>query len=68
MAAKKKTPIRYLIEVNGKPECCEIGAGGVQFAYGKAEITSERMAAWFKAHQGYTVTEIYEEEADKADA
>ncbi len=68
MAAKKKTPIRYLIEVTANPDCCEIGAGGVQFAHGKAEITDVRMAEWYKTHKGYTVTEIYEEDADKAEA
>ena len=69
MAAKKeKTPIKWLIEVKANPNCCEIGAGGVHFAYGKAEITDARMAAWYKKHAGYTVTEIYEAEADKADA
>ncbi len=68
MAAKKKTPIKYLIEVKANPNCCEVGAGGVHFAHGKAEITDARMAAWYKEHKGYAVTEIYEEEADKADA
>lgn len=68
MAAKKKTPIKYLIEVKTNPDCCEVGAGGVHFAHGKAEITDVRMAEWYKTHQGYTVTEIYEDDADKADA
>ena len=68
MAAKKKTPIKYLIEVTANPDCCEIGAGGVQFAHGKAEITDARMAKWDKTHQGYAVTEIYEAEADQAEA
>lgn len=69
MAAKKeKTPIKYLIEVTANPNCCEVGAGGVHFAHGKAEITDARMADWYKAHAGYTVTEIYEAEADKAEA
>lgn len=68
MAAKKKTPTKYLVEVTANPNCCEVGAGGVHFAHGKAEITDERMAAWYSEHAGYTVTEIYEGEADTADA
>ncbi len=68
MAAKKNTPTKYLVEVTSNPNCCEVGAGGVHFAHGKAEITDARMAAWYKEHNGYTVTEIYEDEAEKAEA
>lgn len=68
MAAKKKIPIKYLIEVETNPNCCEVGAGSVHFAHGKAEITDARMAAWYKEHAGYKVTEIYEGEAETADA
>lgn len=68
MAAKKKTPIKYLVEVTSNPNCCEVGAGGVHFAHGKAEITDARMAAWYKEHAGYQVTDIYEDEAEKAEA
>lgn len=66
--AAKKTPIKYLIEVKANPNCCEVGAGGVHFAHGKAEITDARMAAWYKEHAGYEVTEIFKDEADKADS
>ena len=52
--AKEK---KYVIEVEKSPSYCGIGAGGVQFANGKAVIESERMATWFKEHDGYTVTE-----------
>lgn len=48
---------KWLVVVNGAPSYCGIGAGGVQFANGQAVIESERMAAWFKEHDGYTVTE-----------
>ncbi len=68
MAAKKKNPIKYLIEVKANPNCCEVGAGGVHFAHGKAEITDARMAAWYKEHAGYEVTEIFEDEAEKAES
>lgn len=55
---------KYIIEVKNNPEFCGIGAGGVQFANGKATIESERLANWFKEHPGYTVTK--EGEAPKA--
>lgn len=47
----------WLVKVDNNPEYCGIGAGGVQFAKGQAVIDSGRMAAWFKEHNGYTVTE-----------
>ena len=34
---------------------CGIGAGGVQFAYGKAEAHDGWVANWYKEH-GYKVT------------
>ena len=45
----------FVIEVKDNPGYCGIGAGGVQFANGKAEIKSERMAEWFREHDGYIV-------------
>lgn len=39
---------------------CGIGAAGIQFAYGKAEVYDEWVAQWFKEH-GYTVEEVKEE-------
>jgi hypothetical protein len=47
----------YVIKVTTNPDYCGIGAGGVQFANGEAHITSERMAEWFREHEGYEVTE-----------
>lgn len=47
----------YIVKVIDNPEYCGVGAGGVQFANGQAVIESERMAAWFREHKGYTVTE-----------
>lgn len=35
---------------------CGVGAGGVQFAYGKAEVNEGWVLDWFKKH-GYKVTE-----------
>ncbi len=49
--------MKYQIEVNRRPDCCEVGAFGLHFAYGKAETDSQRVAHWFEEHEGYTVTE-----------
>lgn len=59
MAAKKEK--RYLVEVETDANYCGICAGGVQFAYGKAEIPEGRMAEWYREHDGYKVTEIADE-------
>ena len=53
----KKTVKTYTVNVKGNDQFCGKGAGGVQFANGKAEGVSERMANWFKEHKGYIVTE-----------
>ena len=45
----------YTVKVKGNPTYCGVGAGGVQFANGQAVITSDRMAAWFREHDGYEV-------------
>lgn len=47
----------YIVSVEDK-KYCGIGAGGAQFAYGEARITSERLANWFREHEGYTVKEV----------
>lgn len=54
-AVKNKT---YIVKVKGNENFCGKGAGGVQFANGKAEVDSVRMANWFKEHEGYEVIEI----------
>lgn len=57
-ATTKKTENKsYTVKVKNNPNFCGIGAGGVQFANGEAKVTSTRMAAWFKEHEGYEVTE-----------
>ncbi len=68
MAANKKTTAiaGYEICVKANPEFCGIGAGGVQFAYGKAQIAGGRIVDWFREHKGYEVTEIHEAPADAA--
>ena len=45
----------YTVTVKGKPDYCGVGAGGTQFAHGEAQITSERLAEWFRNHKGYEV-------------
>ena len=56
MATAKKVK-QFLVKVKTNPKFCGIGAGGVQFANGEAHITSDRMAEWFREHNGYEVTE-----------
>lgn len=58
MATKKATAKTYIVTVNDNPNFCGIGAGGAQFAQGKATVTNERLANWFRVHDGYTVTEL----------
>lgn len=41
-----------------------IGAGGVQFAYGHAEVNEGWVCDWYK-EKGYTVEEIVEKAADE---
>lgn len=54
----------YVVKVKNNPNFVGKGAGGVQFANGKAENVSARMAAWFKEHPGY---EVIENKADEAE-
>lgn len=46
---------KYIVTVKNNSNFCGKGAGGVQFANGKAEVDSDRMANWFKTHPGYIV-------------
>lgn len=65
MAAKKKEELRtYKVTVKDNPGYCGEGAGGAQFAHGSALITSDRLAAWFREHEGYTVEEVGKPEED----
>ena len=63
--AKKEKADFYIVKVKGNPEFVGKGAGGTQFANGEAKITSERMAAWFREHPGYEVTEVVKEKPEK---
>lgn len=64
MAAKKENTMKvkkWVVTVKNNPDFVGRGAGGIQFANGKAEVNSERMARWFREHPGYEVAEIVEE-------
>ena len=69
MAEKKTKKVTgYEIKVVTNPGFCGIDAGGVQFSYGKAQITEGRMVEWFREHEGYEVTEITVEEDEAPNA
>lgn len=73
MAPKAKTTEKknvkgYVITVKGKPNYNGIGAGGVQFAYGKATVAGGTIVNWYKEHEGYKVEEILEPEAETENA
>ena len=51
----------YIVEAPVK-DFCGIGAGGVHFAYGKAEVNEGWVLDWYREH-GYKVTE----KADKSE-
>lgn len=55
--AKKpaKTEKVFIVETPVK-NFCGVGAAGVQFAYGKAEVREGWVLNWFKEH-GYKITE-----------
>lgn len=69
MAAKKTKKVTgYEIKVVSNPNFCGVDAGGVQFSYGKAQITEGRMVEWFREHEGYEVTEITVEDDEAPNA
>ena len=58
-----KTAKVYIVEAPVK-DFCGIGAGGVHFAYGKAEVNEGWVLDWYREH-GYKVTE--KTDANKSD-
>lgn len=52
---EKKAEKVYIVETPVK-DFVGVGAAGVQFAYGKAEVKEGWVLEWFKKH-GYKVTE-----------
>ena len=55
MAGKKTTEPKIYIVETPVEDFCGIGAGGVHFAYGKAEVREGWVLDWYKEH-GYKVT------------
>lgn len=53
---QKKTKL-FEIRVTDNPDCCEVGAGGIQFAHGKAELGECPLLGWYREHEGYEVIE-----------
>ena len=68
MAGTKKNakPEKVFIVETPVKNFCGVGAAGVQFAYGKAEVHEGWVLDWFKEH-GYKVTEK-PAEADEAES
>ena len=58
----KKTNKVFIVETPVK-DFCGVGAAGVHFANGKAEVREGWVLNWFKEH-GYTVTEKAEDKTD----
>ena len=56
----------YIVYTN-EPNYCGIGAGGIQFAYGKAEVVEGWVLNWYRA-KGYRVEAKEEEEKPKRTA
>ena len=59
---KKEAVKTYIVETPVK-NFCGVGAGGVQFAYGKAEVNEGWVLNWYIKH-GYKVTEKPTEAAE----
>ena len=63
MAVKKETK-RMKYKVTAPVEdFCGIGAGGVQFAYGEAEVYGGWVLDWYREH-GFGISEIGEEKIE----
>ena len=58
MAAKKAKTVRVKTK---DPTYCGVGAGGVQFAYGQAEVNEGWVLQWYREH-GYTIEPIKTQE------
>ena len=67
MVAKKKEELKtYRVKVKDNPGYCGEDHGGPHIKNKISLITSDRLAAWFREHEGYTVEEVEkpEESAD----
>lgn len=54
-AVEKKPAEKWTVTVKNNPDFVGKGAGGVQFANGRAETSSKVLANWFRSHEGYEV-------------
>ena len=57
-----KEPKKYIVTTPVK-NYCGIGAGGIQFAYGKAEVCEGTVLEWYREHD-YGVEEINNEDTN----
>lgn len=57
--------MNYIVKTTNIPDFTGIDAGNVAFANGIAITTDARMAAWFREHDGYEVTEQVEEPTEE---
>ena len=60
--SKEPKPRKYLVK-SPVPNFVGVGAAGVQFAYGRAEVNEGWVLEWYKEH-GYEVSEIVEQPKD----
>ena len=56
MASKKTEDVKTYLVKTKDPNYCGIGAGGVQFAYGQAEVNEGWVLEWYREH-GYDIEE-----------
>lgn len=56
MASKKNVNNKIFIVESPVKNYCGVGAGGVHFAYGKAEVAEGWILDWYRS-KGYKVTE-----------
>ncbi len=63
---KAKDLKKYIVTTPVK-NYCGIGAGGIQFAYGKAEVCEGTVLEWYREH-GYGIEEVGADNADGGNA
>lgn len=61
--AKKEATKKYIVH-SPMNDYCGVGAGNIQFAYGKAEVYEGWVLEWYKEH-GYKVEEVKTESTEK---
>lgn len=66
MAYKKTVTNKIFIVKSPVKNYCGVGAGGVHFAYGKAEVAEGWILDWYRS-KGYRVTEKTESDVTPAE-